>query len=423
MPELKKRVVVLGAGASASYSDSPTRLRPPLAREIIPTFQQLVISGDRLVLIGHIINYVRDTRGIDPINFNSWDEDLEAFMTEIDEKVQQLSFSLRNNKGKGNERLAQDDFQSLILTDGAYNQLVFLFSSILNEIQNGPVSIPYALLAHELGKSDTVITFNWDTLFDRALLTTGKWNPYLGYGVTPDYVFDDKWQTTGVEFASDYIVRYLKLHGSTNWLVPYHGIHLNSGEVFSQCSYGMNKLCVFFKATKPYPTYKERYWGPYEPFSYCYYPPNLPFKRDDSCEGFVKASFMIAPDLPGHAEPVIEDPNVYSMPLLIPPIRDKKYMRYGEVFNSLWSQAEIEISLCSELFIIGYSFPDTDHVSRNLFKNAVQKNRVLEKVVIIDPYPRRAYEVFCDEIGVRSEIIHVRSERFGAKLSGEPTLK
>jgi hypothetical protein len=85
MPDSKKKVVVLGAGASASYSDSPTGLRPPLAREIIPAFQQLEISGNRLVLIGHIINYVRDTRGVDPIDFNSWNEDLEIFMTEIDE--------------------------------------------------------------------------------------------------------------------------------------------------------------------------------------------------------------------------------------------------------------------------------------------------------------------------------------------------
>ncbi len=406
------RVIVLGAGASRSYKESPTGLRPPLAREILNTYYKLDISSNRYVLIGHIINYVRDTRHIDPIDFSTWDEDLEIVLSEIDETIRTLAAQ------KKKRRLNREEFYMFTLAVNTYNQLIFLFTTIFNEIQNGPISIPYALLANELTSRDTVITFNWDTLMDRALLSTHKWSPHNGYCIMPESIFDDGWKTPDAFEPAMGGPGYIKLHGSTNWLAPYHGVNLTTGEKFTFSRYGMDKLFVFLAATQPYETYEDRYWGPYEQFSYCYYPPNLPLLEDSTPKGRVKVRMVSAIDLPEHGKVVIGDNIVYSMPLIIPPVRNKQYGRYGKIFSRLWSRSEVEISKCEELYIIGYSFPGTDMASRNLFNKAMRANSVLQRVVIINPDPERVQALLRNEFGVSKSKIVSRTEYFDVPLTG-----
>ena len=233
------RVIVLGAGASCSYSESPTGLRTPLAREILRTYGKLDISDNRYVLVGHLINYVRDTRGVPPSEFGSWDEDLETFFSEVDEEVARYA-----RKTKTAKKLQGEEFYRFNLSVGAYNQLIFLFASIFNEIQNGPLSIPYMLLASELDADDVIITFNWDTLLDRALLASGIWSPSNGYCIRPEGIFDDQWRYPDATDDIEDGPLYLKLHGSTNWLAPYHSVHLTSGEEYSVSKYAMDKLFV-----------------------------------------------------------------------------------------------------------------------------------------------------------------------------------
>jgi len=401
------RVIVLGAGASCSYCESPTGLRPPLAREIIPTFHKLDISTNRYVLVGHIINYVRDTRGILPHEFASWDEDLETFFSEIDEEVAKYAERI-----KGEEKLDSKTFYKYSLAVGAYNQLIFLFASIFNEIQNGPISIPYMLLASELNQNDVVITFNWDTLLDRALAASGKWSPSNGYCIRPEAVFDDEWKSPDDLDDVDNSPVYIKLHGSTNWLSPYHSIDLSSGGKYTMSKYGISKLFVFVKATKPYETYEDRYWGSYEPYSYCYYPPNLPIIRDDIEEGRVGIRIVSAIDLPSHGKCVIGGKGVFSMPLIVPPVRNKQYTRYGKIFSTLWSLAKHSIGRCKHLFIIGYSFPRTDIAARQMFKEGLQNNTSLEKITIINPYPENIEEMFLNEFNIAPPKLEIRKEKF-----------
>jgi len=401
-----KRAVVLGAGASCSYADSPTGQRPPLANQIIPSYFGLDISENRLVLVGNIVNYVRDTKGIPPEEFSSWRNDIERFLTEIDEEIVSLAPRLKGRQ------LSEDEFKKMNLLQGTYNQLIFLFSSILNEIQNGPVSIPYALLANELKKGDTCITFNWDTLLDRALASTGNWSPVNGYTIKPEAIFDDGWQLEKSLESSIPSPRYLKLHGSTNWLTPYHFVDLSTGENRTLSGYAINKLFVYIKATVQYQTYENRYWGPYEPYSYCYYPPDLPCERDDTPPDYIGARFLCAPDLPEHAKFVIGEKSVYSMPLIVPPVSDKQYLRYGKIFSDLWGKASEALSECEELYVIGYSFPPTDHVAKDLFREALKKNSNLRKVVIWNPYPTGLEKLFSDDFGIDKQKIHIKMEKF-----------
>ena len=48
------------------------------------------------------------------------------------------------------------------------------------------------------------------------------------------------------------MARILKLHGSTNWLIPHQSINLNTGTMESMCSKLIGKLLVFHGATAPY---------------------------------------------------------------------------------------------------------------------------------------------------------------------------
>ena len=124
-----KRAVVLGAGASCSYTDSPTGQRPPLANQIIPTYFNLDISENRFVLVGNIVNFIRDTKGIPPEEFSSWRDDIERFLTEIDQEIVSLAPRLKGRK------LREEEFKKIALLQGAYNQLIFLFASILSNLR------------------------------------------------------------------------------------------------------------------------------------------------------------------------------------------------------------------------------------------------------------------------------------------------
>ncbi len=409
------KVIVLGAGASAAYSESPTGQRPPLAREIISTFNRLDISGNRHVLVGDILNYVRDTRGIEPLEFTAYNEDVELLLTELDEKIALLSSDIR--------RVQEDGavFMEFVQATRAYNQLIFLFTAIFNEIQNGPISIPHAMLASELGAGDAIITFNWDTLMDRALTAAHKWTPDFGYAIKPEYIFDDDWKRPVDTSPEPSGPRYLKLHGSTNWLTPYHFVDMQ-GEFHTLSGYSMDKLYVFVQATKEYVTYMNRYWGEYAPYSYCYYPPNLPVRRDDTKKGHINVTMVSAIDLPDHGKTIIDDQNVYSMPLIVPPVRNKQYSRYGSIFSTLWAQAEKTITRCRTLYIIGYSFPVTDMASKELFRKALADNKELERVVIVNPYPEKIRDLFITDFNLPADKLEVKAKRFEVPVTGRTSI-
>ena len=315
-----------------------------------------------------------------------------------------------------------NEFANYNLASGAYNQLILLFASIFNEIQNGPISIPYMMLADELREEDVIITFNWDTLLDRALYSSGIWSPSNGYCIRPEAIFDEEWKSPEIYDVDKIAPIYIKLHGSTNWLAPYHGVHLSTGEMYSVSKYGMDKLFVYLNSSIAYDTYKNRYWGPYEPFSYCYYPPNLPIVRDDRDSNRVMISMVSAVDLPEHGEIVINDPNVYSMPLIVPPVRNKQYQRYGKIFSTLWGLATDSIELCRLLYIIGYSFPKTDIATQKMFSEALKRNKVLEKIIIINPHPENIFKLFTTEFGIEKSKIELRKEKFEISYSNQGAL-
>ena len=350
-----------------------------------------------MVRIGDIINYVRDTRGLDPIRFGQWEENIEDFLSEID-------VILSNPKA-----VSKLSFGTKLSLDKAYSQMMFLFSSVLNEIQNGDVCVNYSKICRSAGSEDCFITFNWDTLLDRSLQAETFWRPDVGYGFEFHSIFRDKWVKP--EKPTHSAPSLIKLHGSTNWLMPYFSLDYRYSErrfANKHIEKTERPIFCFHSAQKRYPTFGDRSRTGYQPFSYFYYPPNLPIRDDDDSEpGRRRMAISLSPDTGDFGNMRTGFAPTESMPLIIPPVRNKQYSLMGDTFDSLWDDAQIAIQNCDKLLIIGYSFPQTDTKSWELLSGAIQQRGAQLPVLLVDPYPQaleaRLVERFPHEIALQVE--------------------
>jgi len=93
------------------------------------------------------------------------------------------------------------------------------------EAQVSPTNL-YARLVSQLEAGDTILTLNYDTLLDSALVAAG-WNPAKGYGLIGGSK-KLRWPLPHPDpSASLADVKLLKLHGSLNWYVKGSFSHLN----------------------------------------------------------------------------------------------------------------------------------------------------------------------------------------------------
>jgi hypothetical protein len=370
----------------------------PIANDFFTTFSELDISADSWVLCGKTINYLRDQHGISPIEAFSKPMNIEALFSEISETLFQIP------PGRSLERT---------LLHGIYTELIFLFAVTVNSIANGPISRPHSELAAWLDPSDVIVTFNWDTLVERALVPRFAWTVDQGYGVSPNAVFRDGWELPR-RIKAPPAPLVLKLHGSANWITAVQ-IYERDSYIFTH-ALPPESLFMFESATKPYPCYAGRYMEGYGPMTFGYYPPNLDVSGLAAPEGRLIARMRYK--FPWVPEGTAPDDGLTSIPLIIPPEREKKYGWYGGLFSALWDRAEQAIAKCDDLVIIGYSFPRTDTRSLSLFKSAFQKRTAVPRVVLIDPNPARALDVLCLELGIGKKSIDVRATPF----LGERTL-
>jgi len=386
------RVYLLGAGASKAYDQSPTGQRMPLARDFFETFDQLDISANPWVLIEGLIGYIEEIHGRgSAFSYLRSGIDIEDLHSEIEQAR--------------DAALAAEDVERWYFPYRAYNELVFLFSAVLNEIQNGPVSRPHVRLVQQLDPEDVVITFNWDTLLDRALFEETSWRPDWGYGVSPHKLFNDGWREP-VERADPASNLLIKLHGSTNWLTGYT-VTDGHGKIVHSQDLAPGAYAAYGRSTEPYACFAGRYMGPYEPYSYGYYPPNLDIPGREAPDGYTIVAYR--PKVPWRAEGQAPDAGLPSMPLIIPPVKNKSYTFFGDLFGSLWQQAEDALAVADEIAIIGYSFPKTDVQSDELFRRSFARRAGMPKIVILDPEPDAVVEKMKRDLGI--DDAHLRVER------------
>lgn len=262
-------VIILGAGASKAYNDSPTGQKMPIANDFFKTFHNLDIASNSWVLIGNIINYVALSRNKEILDFLDFNEDIEILHSEVKNKlITSLSSSNENY-------FARNNFLDNMQNYKTYLELVFLFTSVINEIQNGPISKPHLNLIKHINPDDSILTFNWDTLMDRALFEATDWNTSDGYYVKPSKIYRNGW--VDIEEKTNKKYPYLiKLHGSTNWLTSH--IIPENGKLEMLQETNAEDFYIYESTKDPYSTYDGRFMPGYNDFAYGYYPPNLPLK-------------------------------------------------------------------------------------------------------------------------------------------------
>jgi len=386
-------VYLLGAGASKSYEESRTGENLPLANDFFETFNNLDISSNGWVLVGDIINYVKENRGISLLDFSSYNEDIEALHSEV-----QIKYL---------DAIKSNDFDAITRYGKAFNQLVFLFSSVINEVQNGIESEFHKNLVLNLGGEDSVITFNWDTLIDKSLRYNTGWSLKNGYHISPEKIYKDGW-CDGVNGSSGNLL--LKLHGSSNWISSYiHYNHQTKSIEFHHAG-PANNFYAYEGTKNPYSCYDGRYMGGYEDFSMGYYPPNIPsnkYKQEIPEDHFgLRHIFRNGVNPKGASS----DEGIVSMPVIIPPVKNKSYDFYGDLFPALWEKAEEVLSQAETIYILGYSFPVTDTPSLDLFKKAFIRRKTIPNIVIVNPKPEEIVHKFKSELGIPDNKIKIYSD-------------
>jgi len=218
------------------------------------------------------------------------------------------------------------------------------------------------------------------------LLESKKWYFEDGYGLKFNSVFEDRWRTLHNSKQSDF--KLYKLHGSTNWLIPYYSYNYNEKKwgFLNENAYSMkNPLFLYHYATKKYITFDDRSRIGYEPFSYFYYPPDINIPKRNTKNGYRTISMNLYPDTKNYGTSYGDKLSKTSMPLIIPPVKHKDYDFAGGKLNSLWSKSKFSISAADEIIIIGYSFPITDIKAWELFEK-MNFNKKKYKITVVDPF-------------------------------------
>jgi hypothetical protein len=378
-----KTLWLFGAGASHHYDLNFKGVPVPLANDFFEAFNSLPTSAGLHAYIGPFISFLRDYKGVPSQMVPEWRENIEDFMTSVETGLERLRARRKTKK-----RLSQEEMSEFYSHAMVFTNMNFIFASVVNESQNGPPESAYRYLLDFCGPDDGFITFNWDTLLDRALAESGGWSPNDGYGLRFRSVLDSTWKKA-VEGQPEFHTSWklLKLHGSTNWLVPYTHVHLKTFDYVSSVP-GSNSIFLYWQSVLPYETYRSRWRGGYVPTCYCFYPPNIPGNLFTSAQlsappgkTFVRIAHkgVFAP----FDEP---DPGgVPASPLLVTPVRQKKYDLYEGTLDSLWIQASKLLETADKVMIVGYSFPPTDTRVRELLAAALKARPSQIAVEVVSP--------------------------------------
>jgi hypothetical protein len=183
----------------------------------------------------------------------------------------------------------------------------------------------YRDLSKMIDPVDAILTFNYDTAIEKALIEAGKFS-------IKGYTFPISWSDE--DFPS---VRVLKLHGSINWMGAIGG---PSGGGFSAGGFRLIGPCV------------DNRMGLL---------PNYPHRvLDDVCSRlpqFSASATMILPTFEKRFS-----------------IRTSLGDEWGNVFRKLWKEADACLSQSDRLVIIGYSLPDADKWANSLLLETSNKN-------------------------------------------------
>jgi hypothetical protein len=217
-----KTSFILGAGASRGAIHhvlvNRKRIKPPLNKDFFKIAETYAKSG-----------------GLSSINMRRFERLQKVFKEEVPFKrtlTMEEAFSLLYvakdfpqiyKQGRGKKPAAGS---SIEIED--FLRLTFDILLALDSEENSATK--YDSLVSKLGPNDTIISLNYDTLLDSALVR-GGWDPKEGYGLSGGKN-KIKWRPAISESGNHLKgVRLLKVHGSVNWFV--RGSYANLSKAFS----------------------------------------------------------------------------------------------------------------------------------------------------------------------------------------------
>jgi len=182
-------------------------------------------------------------------------------------------------------------------------------------------------LVRKIGAESTVsiITFNYDLCLDLALLQKR---------IEIDYCLDPTDRSGGI--------KYIKLHGSLNW---------------GRCS-SCNKIVPWLLQD----FFGNFHWNIY---------------GDDTKE----VSFHLASLFKEFKH--CDKKGVVLEPIIVPPTWNKG--QHHEELREVWKAGAAELSNAENIFIIGYSLPETDQFFRNLFALGTIGRARIRQIKVFDP--------------------------------------
>ena len=128
-----------------------------------------------------------------------------------------LEEKILEKEKKNNNLVPNKSFRNLYY---AKIDLIEYIHNSMSYISYYCISINHTILSkYIIENGGNIISFNWDILFEEAMITTGKWTPQDGYGISfNDIIYKnekDKEQGILPKVNSNNLV--LKPHGSINW--------------------------------------------------------------------------------------------------------------------------------------------------------------------------------------------------------------
>jgi hypothetical protein len=145
---------------------------------------------------------------------------------------------------------------------------------------------------------------------------------------------------------------------------------------------------LHWQSCLPFETYRGRWRGGYVSTCYGYYPPNLPLdsfppELTSAPPGHTFVTVNLAPIFSPFEEAATR--GIPSSPLMLTPVRQKRYEDYPAVIEPLWEQAGRAMREADRIVVVGYSFPATDTRSIRLLQQSLQSRPAQIEVWIVDP--------------------------------------
>jgi len=238
-----KRVFILGAGASRELNfkitkidsgiKTPIRIVPhreigPLSSGYFYYFNKLCISLNEDLKILASVNVSNILMNQIKLYFKQKYNENISKEELLNEEVISKKVNIEKLYIYLEEKILEKEKENVdLLKNKSYQILYFAKIDLIEYIHNSMSYISYYCISinhknlskYIIENGGNIISFNWDILFEEAMINTGKWTPKDGYGISfYDIIYkneEDKAQGILPEVNSNNFV--LKPHGSINW--------------------------------------------------------------------------------------------------------------------------------------------------------------------------------------------------------------